>query len=754
MTRDQQSKPSTTLEDERPAPTMDHVPGVFLWIASGIIVDAALWCALIQLPPPGAIAGALAMAAALCLSHIVILPKLVWLGRLPNWHDLAVVAQGVVVVLASIALGFGAGLLVGIATFFLGGVPGLLVGGAVAAWLAAWMMQVFPANAVVISPNQAALGGTIAPLPLLYVSSSEGTDLAGLVAMIGAGAVASLATAPLGASSWPGTRACWALAMATLISVAVPSWAFWDQVPPRGGTVHNRGELRCPAGFTPDCLANAAYVIERGPSRSWFASRRPSYTLRPVARALARGGYVEQARDLVRPFSAANREEVGIYAGAGQVALAARSRPELVADLAPLEQLVSPIALSQGLAVLAAGLSGRAEVELDRRPQVRDALPATLAGVPTLRAVADRWRTLLPGLQDKDETAARIGLARLLTDLGEHDAAASVLDPIRTSPLMEADDWLRAGDGEMALLAGIRKGRLVAVAEAATGLVMLRGGPSPGFWTPFRDAFARLPRAETRPNDSPVVSDTRILIRTLKRLGNAEQARTLADETATHARALGTPEGYALAVASYLDIGENERAGEVIAAATADLPIDALTCSETRPSTPDQSACSPRDVIEKGKWFRLAVQMHRLGRRLTSFRPAASDRNTYRSLLIEELLAAGEAPARLADMSLEVGPNHLLQAAFTRWARGDGEGARSLLALTVGKRLSPGDAQDAARLAAALDDRDLQLAFVRGLLARLRADGSQGSDAARSIAATAVYWRENLPDVPMLEATR
>lgn len=223
---------------------------------------------------------------------------------------------------------------------------------------------------------------------------------------------------------------------------------------------------------------------------------------------------------------------------------------------------------------------------------------------------------------------------------------------------------------------------------------------------------------------------------------------------ATQARTLGTPEGYALAVASYLDIGENERAGEVVAVATADLPIRALACSTLKLSHPDQNACSREELSERVKWYSLAAQMHRLGQRLPGLQPAGADRNIDQSRLVDELLAAGVAPARLADMSLKVSPSDLMQGAFARWAEGDPGGARSLLALVARRSLSADDAQDAARLAAALGNQELQLAFVRDMLTKLQTSTSRNLTDALLIANAAVYWRENLPDVPTLEATR
>ena len=662
------------------------------------------------------------MATALCWSHVVILPRLVWLGRPPLWRDLLTVAAG----------------------------------GAIVGLLTATAMRLFSNVAVAVSPKRAMLGASVGPLLLILSTSDAETNSGGLAGMIGAGVVASLATCPRWRSSWPGARACWALLAAAVVAVAGPNWVFQEQHVQASRAAEEAKQLRCAVGPVPDCLADAAYALQKRQHKPWIKQREtPDLDLR-VARALARAGHAEQARDLVRWSDVADREDVAVWAEAGQVALAARARPDLAADLAPLERLGSPVATSKGLSALAAALLGR--VEPSYHDPILNTLPVTVAGAATLRAAADRWQTLLPSLIGKDVNTARIGLARLLTDLGEGGAAARVLDPIRMDKAMNARDWLQAGDGEMALLVGARtgKGELAAVATAATGLVKRQGGPGTDFRGLFRGTFAPLLAPEASRRNSWTALDARAFIGVLWRLGEVEQARAFADEMADRSRALGIANEYALAAASYMDIGENERAGSLIDEATATLPTDALTCFEARLNKPVLNACSPEDITEKGRWFRLAVQMHRLGRPMTGFRPAISDKYVYQSLLTEELLATGFPPAQVSDVSNQVRSSDLLRIAFIRCAESDVEGARSLLAsLAVEWRLQSYEALPAARLAAALGDHDLQLAFLSNLLTHLRvAVSSSVNDAVQSAAATAVYWRENLSDTTAAAALR
>ncbi len=746
---------------------------------SGIAVDAVLWWALVQFPSPGFIIGLMIMAALLCWSHAILLPKLVWLRRAPGWDTLGTVTVGATIAALAVVIGFAAGLAAGIANLlvltalvFLGShlvnvdasvtllaqrlsvdsqtltlivvaTPGLLAGGAVASGIAAALALNLPASLIVVSPKAALLGGAAGPVILMASLYDRETNLGGLLAMVGAGVVASLATAPRWRSPWPPASTRWALTAGALALVAVQGLTIRVRHDVSSRPLQAARELRCPAQMTPDCLADAARVLGAARPRPWlmFGTQEPL-----------------RARFTV--------EQAEIEAAVAPVALAARERPALAADLAPLERLSSAAAISKGLTALADNLSGLAGSSSFGSLQVRHLLHGRMDGIPTLHAVAERWRSLLPSLPPFERRMADVRLARLLADLGERDAAAQVLAPLRSDANVSALDWFAAGDGAQALLSGARRGQgeLADVANAAVGLLRRQGGPGAGFpgadfWTQFRDTFpARLAAMTPGQYNEGRWPDIRALISTLWRLGDTAHAREFADAVADQARQLGTEAGYALAAAIYMDIGEAGPAAASLAAGVAALPPDALTCPKATPPGLDWRACALKDPARQFERLPLVVQSYRLGGQPPE--PSLMlDGKHFLPALIRERLTAG-LPTGWLDSRLDRTPaidSMLLRAAFDCWADEDLRETRLLLALLAKRLPSSGIppqsafvAEPAFVLAAALGDDGLQLAFARSFLTDVHINAAR--DYAADVAEAAAFWRGNLSDDLMARA--
>jgi hypothetical protein len=455
---------------EAPEQEAHKTPSLAMWVASGLLLDMALF-ELLTLTPHAGRQGYIAVAMVLCWVHLAVPPGLVWLGRRPRWLDLGRVALAVPVAVLAVAVGGAFGLGFGFAAFLLLGLPGFPAGGACAAGFAA-----------VITHDLLGPGSKQGPVARAMLSGAGAASIFGVGAIfvdlrrdIGplvvpcAAIPALILIAPRRPSTkldprgllW-GASLTFAAAILIIVVYAVPQMA---QRP-----VLDADGRHCLAAPDPDCLADTAFRLQAGLQRDairlgwtseWPARRPDTLELPSIADNLVRAGHADQARTMYSTIDAGPsaeavaRETVARGVAEDAIVQEARAHPDRAVDLSPLDG--RPVGrreaalwrLSQRLVSEPFGFFGVMSSAV---------LSAAPENVPTLKFIADRMALLSsddtrgrgPGTQAPLHPRGYI--AKLYADLSEPERARQILSEItskncgwwETNAALQIGDWKTA----------------------------------------------------------------------------------------------------------------------------------------------------------------------------------------------------------------------------------------------------------------------------------------------------------------------
>ncbi|WP_156963841.1 hypothetical protein [Muricoccus aerilatus] len=496
--------------------------------------------------------------------------------------------------------------------------------------------------------------------------------------------------------------------------------------------------LACRAAPSVACLADVAAAAA--------AESASEAALGAIARGLAGAGRITEAQAIAErlPNRWAQGEARGRIALL-EIAAAARERPDVLADLAPLEATAAAAEFpaSDRLSLyfrLSRHLLGLEDLEPDGTFLVgpyAGALRNDRIAYATVDELLTRWRAAiqeLPAVSAEPRQPTRSGALRSLAPVlfargdlaGAAEAVEAAIDVGRLQPNLIAEAWAEIGD----------------VARATAAEEALPQPRASSFWT-----LARTMRQVGEPPEAilPVLRRAialgspmlREVIRLVADLGDLAAARTLAAEAAARARAAPRIRRAALtaeATLLYLDLGDREMARTLAEDAAANLP-DGLPM----PSS-------------------LAVAFFRLGeqQRFVAALPLIdrTDRaNVWYALVRDPSLEQDASVVAGADAWLR--PHLLAEIALRRIAEGRGGEVPALVrAIIAGERIGRDERgpllgvnavlAGAARLAQAVDDRALAAEALR-LMAGAAFDAEHL--APQNLAAVASFWRRRMPDI-------